>query len=312
MEPGVEKGIWAGLERSGISLELQVYEMISKAKGWTASPKQYYVDSDEGKGRELDLHAELSFDTREKYYNLNLHLIIECKKIPGNAWVFFPGGIDFGVVPSNDFLNAFRDWGRPAELLEPFDSRYIKGGGCRHYEEVVVDPNRSNKDKGKRQDSKDNIFEAVVTVTKATEYFRTKRVKEMKEFFAEFPAELLSGDRIDWRYWADTIEIYQPLIVFEGVLCKAILGPKKSLNEATHLRLFSDYRSAKYEISYLPIDVCVPSYLPTYLQTMETRLKEATRFAEGKDRPGTPWIETHMADVEEKFTDFRNRLPRPP
>jgi len=291
LEPGREEAIWSSFEKSGMPLELEVYEAITKTKNWSAHPSQYYVDSDEGKGREVDLLALLEHDNPARHYSITVQLIIECKKIPGNAWMFFPIDNEWGTAKSCDLLDLVGRQ-RPTALLKPFDLPMDEGHGCRHYHEVVLDPAYSNK-------KTNNIFEAAFTVTKATEFAVKKELEGLREYVNSSHAMgIISKKGIAWNKWITFITIYQPLIVFDGTLCEATLGNKRKITEVNHLPLVLSYVSSNYEVDRLPIEVCTPEYLPDYLRTVESRLDSAVSIAEDIDEEGSSWIESYVTKVE--------------
>ncbi len=303
MNEGIEKAIWTSIEKSGLPLELEVFEIIRKSGGWDPLPKQSYLDPDLGKGREVDLHATRYDHNDESSCSLEVRLVIQCKKIPGNAWVFFPAADVFGSTPSCDVLDFVYAHQRSHEILEPFDMIMDKNGFS-HYHEVILDKSRSN---GKV----DNLFEAVITVTKATMFALKKEKEALHQYLGEsFGEGWLSVEAIKSKGWLDPIRILQPLIVFDGALCRATLGAKRTIDEVPYVRLISSYQSKDLGEGHFPIEICTLGYLPRYLRSVESRLRKARRLADKKDEKGSSWAMNHLKEVERYVRDLQEFAAR--
>jgi len=291
-----EKKIWSSIKRSGVPLELQVYEILSARKDWNVNPSTYYVDPDENKGRELDVHATSEVTDYDNRASIRLNLIIQCKKVPGDAWVFFPVKGLHWVVPTSS-VTEIAGHLRLAEIYKPFGSFLSQSDSTRtsrHYHEVVVIDAQSNK-RDKKGRKADNLFEAVTSVTKATEYLRKKENDDMKNFVLDNADDIENEDSA--LLVACSMSIFQPVIVFDGMLYEATLESEESLKEVNHTRLVSEYRSVGHEIGGVPIDICTPSYLRQLLKEMEDKLRLAMELTHKKDDAGVSWTTTHKKRV---------------
>jgi hypothetical protein len=78
------------IRRSGLPLELEIAGFLSRKKQWTVSTKPSYLDKDVHAGRSIDILADYAIweDIQPDTCFHHVELLIECKKIPGNAWVF--------------------------------------------------------------------------------------------------------------------------------------------------------------------------------------------------------------------------------
>jgi hypothetical protein len=116
------------IRKSGFSLERHVVNSLIE-DSWDVYPRAHFYDKDFNKDRELDVRAEKTVSIEDLQLLLKFHLLIECKKIPGNAWIFFEGptaqGTTFLGYPR---LFTFSDiFGIENELLPPiFDLHYKK------------------------------------------------------------------------------------------------------------------------------------------------------------------------------------------
>jgi hypothetical protein len=89
MSTSIESQIIGEINKTGFPLELRVSDFI-RSRGYLVNHSVYYVDNDEGKGRELDILAH-KFHRQEKrkgHWFADNFLAIECKKSE-KPWVIF-------------------------------------------------------------------------------------------------------------------------------------------------------------------------------------------------------------------------------
>lgn len=301
MTGDIEDAIWADIDRAGIQLELRVASLLSK-RNWGAGIHPHYLDYDEDKVREFDVSAfrsqelDTEFSTTKNYsLDFRVHLLLECKKIPGNAWTFFiphdedlrkkyRSSFDEGngaAVAIHSFPGGRYDW----TGFDPFNQILRKE---KHadvitdvYHESILDKKKSNK-------RDDNIFEASITIAKALEYYRDEALKEQAEAWRQYVAELLGFKTAEAtrrflleQNLFDGYKVFQPLIVFEGELNVAEMGTRK-MRSANVVRLLVNYESSKYKISNCQVDICHVDYLGEYIDTMAQALEE---FSEEATKP---------------------------
>lgn len=95
------------IKKSGFPLELAVHACLAE-RGWILRPNIQFLDPDEQKPRELDLHAIRRFDIGPKEeghkHELEVYLAIEIKHSPSGAWVFFHPSVSSGdATPADDY-----------------------------------------------------------------------------------------------------------------------------------------------------------------------------------------------------------------
>jgi hypothetical protein len=79
---------------SGLPLEIEIVSYLANRSSLMSdldeiSTSTHYLDKDEGKGRELDINMKIGVSSEKKTSPMVfLNLLIECKKILGNAWIF--------------------------------------------------------------------------------------------------------------------------------------------------------------------------------------------------------------------------------
>lgn len=173
--------------KSGFPLEIEIASYLAERStlmsDWGISTSAYYLDKDKGIGRELDIKMKIDVSPEKtKSPMIFLNLLIECKSILGNAWVFFksPHKIE-PKCESTSILDVLR-WAPKEHLdfirLEGLHFRKLPMTNI--YDEFILNKKQSNK-------LDTNLFEAVTVLAKATnhevETFKSVH-KEMVDGFA--------------------------------------------------------------------------------------------------------------------------------
>jgi len=265
------------IERTGFTLERYTANLLTK-KGWDVYPSAHFHDRDLNKDRELDIYAQKELYLFDGALVLKFELLIECKKIPGNAWIFFPGpvqrGIKFLLGPNMytilNGLDLTFDGPIPLEFLFSNHSRGFFSSG---YSEVILDEKLSNK-------NSNNIFQALTKIIKAA--------SEQKEMYLNSIAgeieDLKGGNVLQWVGEGSpmTITYVFPIVVFQGKMFSAKFPlNRENLNETGLVNYYGEYMSANYT-KHSDIDVVEKQYLETYLQELSDDIR-AIRKAAIKD-----------------------------
>lgn len=296
--------------------------MIRKNDYWGIRVNPSYIDPDQGKSRALDLSAlwTHTYEDGVVPYSLTVDfkLLIECKKLPGNAWTFFVPGEPLGAAVYN--VASSITFGNRTLEFEPLQSAFrraiIPEATTELYRETVLDKNRSNK-------RDDNIYEASLTLAKAHSFFLEMKTKDCDEYSGSYVADALDEGEVTLDEFRsgkaelfDYAYVFVPLIVFEGSLYIADVGSKK-LTKANLVRL-SVGNQFKNAWAPMPIDICTPQYLPTYIAAVENAIKmfsddiHSTEYSrtggphlEEYDRTKS-WFQNHYLDFAELI---RYQLP---
>ena len=243
------------LKKKGYPLENYLQALLAN-KGWHVQPNAYFLDKDTNKGRELDIRAIYDDFEYSSWSYFPLNLLIQCRRIEGNAWIFF------SVPQRSTLLTKISRYGLP-EFLESA-GLVIFGMGETHFEksevlatnycEIITDKKKSNK-------RTDNIWNCVITLIKATSqeleqaHAETKRYLEEEGGFSDFaenPIEL--------------VNIFYPLIVFEGKMYEAkFFNNDIELERREYVQLFVDYQSGRYKGEFC-IDVITKERFSEYLK----------------------------------------------
>lgn len=245
------------LLKKGFPLENYVQSLLFSKK-WYVTPNAYFVDKDTKTGRELDIKASQDYSCSDDNTDFSLTLLIQCKKIPGNAWVFFSDSSQPYYQILKYDLNDFLDIGHHS-LLGKIGTHFEKSEvTARNYCEVIIDENKSNR-------KTNNIWNCAITLIKATSQEFDDANADCKMY--------LERDIYDFEEFADSpsnvIDIFYPVIVFEGKIFEAqFSGNEVILNERDQITLFIDYKSGKYAGKF-HIDVLKKEKLSDYLSSIE-------------------------------------------
>jgi hypothetical protein len=337
MSEATRDAIWRDIDQSGVEFEMRIAALLEKRE-WIVKHHQYYLDYDENKGRELDILAEFGKAVSVNNYQvyLEVSLLVECKKLPGNAWTFFfqhngeNGGRHRRIRRAEDMLVIHSLKGENRTLGVDIPTCEILGHvkdvdlDAELYRESVLDPKKSNR-------RTDNVFEATMALTKAREYYRKEELKERDRAWDEYVGDLLverseknvadMKSHLSSQKIFDGYRIFQPIVVFEGNLFTASLR-SRWLREASLVRLWLEYSSSAYKVPKIPIDICTASHFPKYLETYEMSINQFEELATSVNSTGLrphdeyeyekPWIENAHLDVLEGLAAAVDDIPRPP
>ena len=272
------------LKKKGYPLENYVQSVLA-SKEWHIQPNAYFLDKDTNKGRELDIKASLEIDT-DKFWNHLVTLLIQCKKVTGNAWIFFSS-------PSPPFrrickhsLNDFLHFGYYG-IFDIKGTYYEKNAVATNYCEIIVDPKKSNK-------RVDNIWESVITLIKATSEEFDFIKNDTEQYIEE---EISVNDFLKKPF--ELVEIIYPLIVFEGKIYEAKFSNNDiSLIPREQIQLYIDYISGKYKGIFC-IDIISKERLTKYL---DNTLKDLTLFNERKKENSKKYREDMIRALKEHLS----------
>lgn len=231
----------------GFSAEIKISSFLTEQcklidEDTDISTRAYYLDKDEEKARELDIKVNIPIASQKRKESpmIFLNLLIQCKNIPGNAWVFFKSPYKvWHTCKSASILDAV-EWTPRLHV----DFTRMEGLHFRslpimtQYDEYVL-----NKDASNRRD--DNLFQAVISLVKALSYELETLVREDKELLEVSSEEDLQEIPPDY------VNIFYPVVVFNGKMYLAQeveKGREMSLTPIDHVGLFQDYISGSYDV----------------------------------------------------------------
>ena len=94
----------SALNRSGYFLESRVEQQLQNAGFQQIYPNAAYEDQDTGKSREIDLTASFHLSHQNPNIVVNIHLLIECKKLR-SPFIFFEKGVNALLDLGNESLS---------------------------------------------------------------------------------------------------------------------------------------------------------------------------------------------------------------
>lgn len=256
------------LKEKGYPLENYV-QLLLMNQDWHVQPNAYFLDKDTNKGRELDIKATYDDFESNSWSHLVLNLLIQCRRLPGNAWIFFsiPGRPDISMPISRLSLAeiSLEPGGLHAlarEIFEQKGTHFNKSEVlATNYCEIITDKEKSNK-------KDNNIWECVITLIKATSQELDQTYADVKQY--------LEGDLGSFNEFVkepfEVIYIFYPLIVFEGKMYEAkFYDDDITLEKRKYVQLFVDYQSGRYKGKFC-IDVITKERFSDYLEDIRKDL----------------------------------------
>ena len=184
-----------------------------------------------------------------------IKLLIECKKIPGNAWVFVKPSFKFPPPPYT-YRSVFNVIESSSQDAYPLFHNLHYDRNCPiaiYSKEYILDEKRSNK-------RDDNLYGSIVSLAKATSF---EVEQETESFETECKYAIVPPDWMTYIY---------PIIVFDG---KMYLAEKKEdfiLTPTEHVLLSSRYISGRYNINF-GIDIVHRKTFERFFQEIENDLE---------------------------------------
>jgi hypothetical protein len=229
------------IRRSGYGLQTKIQRKLM-LDGFGVVREWPYLDKDMLKGRSIDLFGHAFIPDLNRFETprpivAQLQLCIECKSLPDHGWIFFEdrdqGFLlhDLVSASSLDRIKVMQNF----VPLGPFPFLYYAAS----YDEKIIgnEYKKSNTDKSRSNQRRDNLFGAIHAVTKANRYAMDRFEKSM-QYMILHKAKL---PRIV------AFAIFQTVIVFEGNMYAAkLLDQETVLEPIKYARLPKNYVSDKY------------------------------------------------------------------
>lgn len=243
------------ISKTGFVSELKAAQ-IAKSKDWRVQHNSNYLDFDTGKSREFDLSVSTVF-SNPRGFTLHIQLNIEVKKSK-KPWVVFTEEIDsvndssdlpgFGLVFAyNNFSTSeVLDYEGIMDGFMRLDKKYIGRNFC----EAFKDPDEPSK-----------IYEALVSISKASLYSRELNMSEKAKEQEDDPSSYYDPEIGSYFH------IIQPVVILEGSLIAASLGHNGEivLQETEYIPLSIEYTSKYYERKRFFPDIITLDYFSEYL-----------------------------------------------
>ncbi len=258
------------VQRSGYLLEQRVEAILSK-EGYFAQTNPVFPDPDTGKSREIDVSAISATRIYKKGYNFVFpNLLCECEnnsqpvvfftkeslisslfhmevKVSGIPVKFWQGD---GYVSFSDFTG-----------MEKFH-HYCKGAVATQYCTFQLKKDKSSWIALHSEEQHDTFN----SLLKALDY------EIAKHFDGWFPPAKVDEEGIN-------IQIYYPLVIFEGSLYSATLKNNHlALKKSKHIQFRKELFLPRInEVETYQIDVITEGYLPNYLRIIHSEIERVKR-----------------------------------
>lgn len=310
--------IWSDIDKSGIELEIGVASLFQKESMWWVSPNSPYEDLESRKGREIDMICMGGEETKIEGFEFSFDLVfvVECKKIPGNSWAFFPcAGSNFETGHSSYewYGQGHRTGGLFGYGRMDFSKAVTAEVNSIQYRETVLDRKKSN---GKTN----NIYTGLMELIKASESERRREEWDTQSSRISYVSSLVSDGTVDFRgrfqkkfATYDTVSLVIPLLVFDGPVYRANLA-ERTMESIKVARLNVSYKSRRYDIRSMVVDVCTFEHLPDYLKQVREFLNATKLFVEGSAYTPSPferdydvkqtWLQNRLLDIRDNLSEW--------
>lgn len=245
----LEDKILEEVKKTGFPLELRISQLLQDNRYYVAN-NLYFLDRDEGKGREVDLRALKNFECQRggKVLKWVRHcLILECKKSSEKPWVIltspttsYDGGVaeleceGFNPLDMQDNIDIYMEYLYELDRIHPF-SKYERRG--RSYFEAF-----------KNLGSGSVIFSALTTAVKAA----------------------IAGREDKFGASDNSACYYYPMVVFDGRLFEAYLHSGKiQVQEVDSVMISFFYQSRQYEKEQFIVPVLTEGALKDFLLSLD-------------------------------------------
>lgn len=244
MEEGFTKHVEELVNTTGYPVELFVLDILNK-HNYNAWSNEYFQDFDSGKDRSVDALVP-SFMAHHLANDVLVRgeLVIECKKSPETAWIFFESNlpvmleyagqfIDYRQFYTGDYTKDNKIWSQNKNLFLHYGQGKRVSRISKNFQVVAI--NQKNMDNSKKESktkvqSKDTILEAVSQVTKSIIYsIKTIEKRTITKWF--------EGGNDAFFYLAF------PIIVYDGPIYNGkLVDGKIKLEERDHVVLETHVR----------------------------------------------------------------------
>lgn len=248
------------VSQSGYPLEYKVATML---EGIVTDIQTHtsFIDVETEKEREIDIKA---FIECEVLPETTIHLIIECKNIPGNLWVFKK--LPFYFMPTSaikkmtdlTFLNRYDQYFSKVLEDKTKTLNFCKNINVYNdYLESILDENKSNK-------KTDNLFEANIKLIKSA-FYEMNDLKIMHEEIYDDYKENYESLSLYVNRTKGLISIIIPIIFFSGYMYEAYYDEDDKLitKPIEKAKLITGVHNKKYPGRYC-VEVISEKYIDKY------------------------------------------------
>ncbi len=306
LKPTIEE-IKKALERSGYLLEQRICPIIEKF-GFLTTPNEQYQDQDSGKSREIDVYAlKVNSLYRNEFKDMvEISLMIECKN-NSTPVVFLTQKTSisislFGYVVLNGYPDGIydkaskkvvsvEDYFRFKKFLHHYKEKWIARQFCQLKPKIIN--KGSPKQKIEWEVSHEGLYESIESLTKATDYYSSKRKKSI----------VLKEDTKDLI----NLGIIYSILLFAGQIFECrIIGKNYRLFPRKHLTFHKTIQSKTVEGTY-HIDVIQEDYLSKFLNIVNEESDEIVKLLKRKRKLLKSNVKRNFQEGKKKADTFVTR-----
>lgn len=250
-----KENVVKAIEDTGFPLELRAANLFAN-RGYHVASSLYYVDRDEGKGREIDLRVLLNrqWERAGQTFFVRHCLLVECKRYRKRPWVVFTNAsTGYDKRPNQLDLR-----GGSSKVRWQVDLPRIIGASHPLFDTPCLGRGYTELFRESNQEEADSpIFKAITTAVKAT--------------LAAREAKFAAGDK--------SICVYYPLVVLDGMLWESFLeGKSIDAIEQTSVVVSFFYESPNYPLEGFRVPIVVEAALPAFLGRLEKVLDQMNDY----------------------------------
>ncbi len=278
-EEEIRKTIEDRVNQSGLPLEEKVHELLKKYFP-IIRRNAHYLDKEQSKDRDIDFIAYNGcYVTKPKKdgrtFTVDIQFIIECKKAPQHAWIFsgkeddrisafekvfavkyypkvlMPAFVSTEPIPSDVHIQ---------EIIHPLTEKLFTAES--YFEVKFTNKKLPNYEKDENNEPVNFLFKSILQVIKASRHRQDfQRERNQKEI----------SKKVNKRFsiW---VTVFQPVIVFDGLMYKTIKTDTKLRLEPIHFaRLEKEYISSEYREMEGEIHIVSIHWISEYLEMMKKK-----------------------------------------
>lgn len=240
-----------------------------KSKSYHVEREAPFKDDDAGKGRYIDLKAEINLPSIEKQtdkvkYVGRLMLTIECKNLPDHVWSLFNEKVSIDKLVFEDKA-SLDDSLNESVFSKPPLNKYTPSWPLKDvfyassYDEYILDNGENQTPKSNNRDK--NLYDSIMKVTKSTQFELENARYLLNELYPK--VGLVGRELVIPIFY-----IIQPVIVFRGHLFGHTLGNDPEFARIKCAQMPKKYISKNYNVRNGLIHIVEDDYFEEYLDIL--------------------------------------------
>lgn len=323
------------LRKSGFPLEIEVADILSE-NGWSVFSSFLYLDYDDDVHKELDIIANKVLKGQidaSDYYNVQVELLIECKKREDKTWVFFPrevtpsshfqavsrmdsfdvarlcteGKSEFSTYPKQIWTklkprkyippeSAYQLWS--ADATQSSFKSFFEEEKSLSFDAVKLENKEKREKKFNREGERTEIHNALGSLAKAAIYRQVQMAEVIQQLLDATLGEIVSGEDSVGQFY---FHYFFPVLVFDG---KLKVWKKGDVSDATGVMHEVTLRSADYSATKM-LRVVTAGVFKEWLREFDKEAESfASKFSDLKEQIGLLFMDaTGQIDYSAEYSE---------